>query len=200
MDIENQILSNTEYIITSFDWYWSKAISMEALNQYWQILKKEHTLVCRLIEQRCPDSTIFSPMQSLVDTLKGTQERPNLFTLLGMDVVSFIDGILNADEIAAVSRNNEALATVTGYVELVKYSYIAGVAICRSKHPMDLFVLCDNFTELIIGIKYHSLFQEEFGKINLLHYMPLVTVHNKDMNTILYHCDMEESYHLHPPI
>ena len=56
-------------------------------------------------------------------------------------MVCFIGNILNADDIPAVSRNTEAVSTVASYDELVKYSYVAGMAVRRSMYPNDLFVV-----------------------------------------------------------
>ena len=65
-----------------------------------------------------------------------------------------------------LSMNNEINLGLTGIIDSKLY----------------FFVLCDVYYELIIGVKYHTYFEVELGRVNLLHYLPLDTVHNDDTN------------------
>jgi len=191
-------IPTAEYLITSFGFKQHGLITTSALIQYWSILRNEHKTVVDRIKRSCPGSIVYSPMQGLVDKLLNKDNESYLLALLLKDVGSFKADVLQKEDIGRVGLEHDYYSTIDTYADLARYSYVSAFATANMRYPRDMVIACDNYFEMPISCQYKKHFAKQFGAVNVLSYLPLVTVHGDgNQLTTIFHTDFNQGY-LHP--
>ena len=192
-------LPTAEYVLSSFDLIRRQGITAPALLQYWSILRKEHKAVARRIEKMCPKSVIYSPMQGFLEMMLNEDYESHLLALAVRDVESFKANVLAEEDIGRVGVEHDYYSTTATYTDLAKYSYVSALAASRLRHPKDVIIACDVYNEIPISLQYKRYFEKQFGELNVLAYLPLVTAHEdgEQLTDITYYNEFNQVY-LHP--
>ena len=191
-----------EYLLAIF-LYSENIFSKKAVLNYIKLLLDESSSMIQKIQLVSSDFVIFSPLQEWLDTFKecfinasSDEEKCYLFTKLAeQNIDNCIAEFLGycSSEMRQIWENavNCPEVKCKNLRGLASLSYVAAILLVKQRnlignHSTSNLWLCDVSYEMPIALQYKKTFQDIYGPLVCLHWLPLIFFHDPPRNSLFF--------------
>ena len=189
-----------EYLMIALFYYFDEVFTKEALMKYIKLLVAEAQWIIQKIQSINSDFKIFSPLQewmdglfkSFLDDLSETKHNflSSLYLDFNSNIVSnrFRDIIRKLCSFKEFKVWDQAMhcsdVKVDNLRDLALLSYVLAIPLINQQDISSHVWLCDVYYEIPIALKYRRIFQEIYGPLICLHWLPLTCIHDPPKNIL----------------
>ena len=193
-----------EYLLLAIFFYNENIFTKQALLNYIKLLLDESHSIIQKIQLVSSDFVIFSPLQEWLDTFREcfintatVDGKCYLFTKFAEQNVDNCMTELLGGHCSSETRQiwgnavNCPAVKCENLRDLALLSYVVAILLVKQRnsignHSTFNLWLCDVSYEMPIAIKYKKTFQDIYGPLVCLHWLPLICLHDPPRNSLFF--------------